>query len=309
MKRFFAIFCLLALAGADADTARGQQDAGLDSVLRQYAPYFTTLRAFSDNIPHEKVYLHFDNTSYAEGDDIWFAAYVTNSANNRPGTLSKTLYVELLNPSGDVVARRVVRIEDGRGRGDFQLNHMPFYSGFYEVRAYTKYMLNFGEEAIFSRVLPVYDRPRNAGRAGEGDNGSERTMTSYGVTAANRTMRRPRPVRESGAVNVRFFPEGSSLVAGVPGRIAFEAVDRAGNPIEITGTAPNGEAQENLIRKTLKKAGLHPLDVDYVEMHGTGTNLGDPIEVYLRGYVLTIRLNDAEKITVEELLHDYSAYR
>lgn len=44
-------------------------------------------------------------------------------------------------------------------------------------------------------------------------------------------------------------------------------------------TAPNGAAQEKLIQKTLKKANLNPLDIDYVEMHGTGTNLGDPIEV------------------------------
>lgn len=44
-------------------------------------------------------------------------------------------------------------------------------------------------------------------------------------------------------------------------------------------TAPNGEAQEKLIRKTLLKANMNPLDVDYIEMHGTGTKLGDPIEV------------------------------
>ncbi len=44
-------------------------------------------------------------------------------------------------------------------------------------------------------------------------------------------------------------------------------------------TAPNGEAQSKLIRKTLMNANLDPFEVDYVEMHGTGTKLGDPIEV------------------------------
>lgn len=44
-------------------------------------------------------------------------------------------------------------------------------------------------------------------------------------------------------------------------------------------TAPNGEAQAKLIRKTLQNANMSPLDVDYIEMHGTGTKLGDPIEV------------------------------
>lgn len=44
-------------------------------------------------------------------------------------------------------------------------------------------------------------------------------------------------------------------------------------------TVPNGEAQEALIRKVLRKANLKGNEVDYIEAHGTGTSLGDPIEV------------------------------
>ncbi len=44
-------------------------------------------------------------------------------------------------------------------------------------------------------------------------------------------------------------------------------------------TAPNGKAQRQLIQDALADAGLKPADVDYVECHGTGTPLGDPIEV------------------------------
>ncbi|MGW3962243.1 SDR family NAD(P)-dependent oxidoreductase [Amycolatopsis sp. NPDC005003] len=44
-------------------------------------------------------------------------------------------------------------------------------------------------------------------------------------------------------------------------------------------TAPNGPAQQRVIRKALTSAGLSPSDVDTVEGHGTGTVLGDPIEV------------------------------
>ena len=44
-------------------------------------------------------------------------------------------------------------------------------------------------------------------------------------------------------------------------------------------TVPSGPAQERVIREALGRAGVEAGSVDYLEAHGTGTELGDPIEV------------------------------
>ncbi|MFF8910687.1 acyltransferase domain-containing protein [Streptomyces olivaceoviridis] len=52
-------------------------------------------------------------------------------------------------------------------------------------------------------------------------------------------------------------------------------------------TAPNPIAQERMLRAAYRRAGVAPHDVHYVETHGTGTSLGDPIEAHSLGAVLS----------------------
>ena len=55
------------------------------------------------------------------------------------------------------------------------------------------------------------------------------------------------------------------------------AVNQDGRSIALT--APNGLAQQAVVRQALKNAQLEPHKIDYIEAHGTGTSLGDAIEV------------------------------
>lgn len=43
-------------------------------------------------------------------------------------------------------------------------------------------------------------------------------------------------------------------------------------------TMPNGDAQTALMKSVYEKAGLDPSETGYIEAHGTGTKVGDPIE-------------------------------
>ncbi|OBY33327.1 polyketide synthase Pks13 [Mycolicibacter kumamotonensis] len=66
--------------------------------------------------------------------------------------------------------------------------------------------------------------------------------------------------------------------------IAGSAVNHDGRSNGLL--APNPDAQEAVLRKAYKNAGIDPRTVDYIEAHGTGTILGDPIEAEALGRVV-----------------------
>lgn len=85
------------------------------------------------------------------------------------------------------------------------------------------------------------------------------------------------------------FGEGAAVVVLKPLKKALEnndhihaiikgsAVNQDGASVGIT--APNSAAQEDVIIRAWKDAGINPETISFIEAHGTGTKLGDPIEI------------------------------
>jgi acyl transferase domain-containing protein/acyl-CoA synthetase (AMP-forming)/AMP-acid ligase II/NADPH:quinone reductase-like Zn-dependent oxidoreductase/acyl carrier protein len=95
-------------------------------------------------------------------------------------------------------------------------------------------------------------------------------------------------VRSEGAGLVLLKPLAKALADGDPiyAVIRGSATNQDGKSSAIA--APNGEAQQRVILSACDRAGVHPGMLDYIEAHGTGTALGDPIEVNALGEVVKI---------------------
>ena len=103
----------------------------------------------------------------------------------------------------------------------------------------------------------------------------------------------------AGALFLEMMPESHLLQQQrqVTAVVAGSAVNQDGRSSGLT--APNGPAQQEVLRAALAAAGLAATAVSTVQMHGTGTSLGDPIEV---GALAAVLANSARKDTAPLVL-------
>ena len=212
--------------------AVAQENGAEDKIERNPLDNLIVRTAVKQSLfPEERVYLHFDNSAYYLGENMWFKAYVMSGTDDTPTETSRVLYVELVAPEGYVVRTNKYKIgDDGTCYGMFELNRL-LLSGYYEVRAYTRYMLNRGKEAVFSRVFPVFDMvhadnwdfknmlDRRRGFLIDVEEDSTRQGLEREVAWVNSKLPK---------VDLKFFPEGGHLVDGIESRVAFEVFGEDG---------------------------------------------------------------------------------
>lgn len=163
------------------------------------------LHKYRSVFPAEKAYLHTDKPYYANGDTLWFKAYLVEGSLHKPDSASTVLYVDLIEQkTGKNVALKRVPLNGGLGHGSITLSD-TINSGAYTVRAYTNWMRNFSEDFFFTKPIYLFDESQ-----------------PFSPAPAN-------------ALDVKFFPESGQLVGGHNTRIALKAINGAGLGTDVSG--------------------------------------------------------------------------
>jgi hypothetical protein len=170
----------------------------------------------------EKIYLHTDKSIYFMGEDLWYKAYDVSASNNLLFDNSNILYVELISPDSKIIARNKTNMEMGLGHGDFQLaDSLGVKPGVYQLRAYTNWNRNFGEDFVFKKNIEIIDVFESRSKTNATQNKAPETLIA--------------DIGNPNNFRVDFFPEGGSLLENATSVVGFKAIDADGNPINVKG--------------------------------------------------------------------------
>ncbi|HZI54407.1 MAG TPA: hypothetical protein VFD56_11910, partial [Chitinophagaceae bacterium] len=102
----------------------------------------------------EKIYIQTSHVFFKQGETVFFKIYVVSAKDQTPANLSNVVYVELINPSGNVVQKSNYKVTNGYAEGSYDFNEQAV-GGIYKVRAYTTWMRNENETTYFTKELTV----------------------------------------------------------------------------------------------------------------------------------------------------------
>ncbi|GAB4055661.1 TonB-dependent receptor plug domain-containing protein [Spirosoma litoris] len=175
-------------------------------------------QTYNQHRPTEKVYVHTDRDAYLVGETIWLKGYLMNGATHEADSVSRVLYIDLVDPVAQRVRLRMqLRATAGYAPGQLFLPD-SVAAGTYQLRGYTNFMRNYPDAYFFSKTITILgaDGVNSEQNKGAGANtGQQKSVPS-------------RP-------DVQFLPEGGQLVEGIESRVAFKAIDALGLGIPVEG--------------------------------------------------------------------------
>jgi len=134
-------------------TAAAQDVPVLNKIMTKTAKLY-------NDMPIERVYLHFDKPYYALGDTIWFKAYLTMDE-HQPSPISKIIYVDILTAKDSLVESLKIPVKNSVSWADIALSQFTYKKGNYRVVAYTNWMNNFGPDYFFNKSITIGDAINN----------------------------------------------------------------------------------------------------------------------------------------------------
>ena len=259
--------------------------------------YSFTLRAQdkpSFKLFFEKVYLHTDRNVYAQGDTLWFKAYLVNAQNNQPIGTSGNLYVDLIEQdSAKIINSEIIRMDYGTGNGDISLSD-SIPSGKYTLRAYTNWMRNFGDNFVFEKEITILNTTTKKADTVAVSNKSANKATKTSVAKVPAIVHIP---------VARFYPESGSLIIGVSSIVAVKTEDRFGKGIPAKGAVLSsaGDTVAHFSCDTLgmglfvllpTQGQTYHAIINTKNQQGLNANLPQPLT---KGF--TIRVNHSDSLT------------
>lgn len=115
-------------------------------------------RSFAQGVDYlsskEKVYIHTNHVFFKPGEQLYFKVYLMNAQDQTPSEQSDVVYVEIINPAGNVLQKMNYKVEDGYTEGSFDFSEQAT-GGVYKIRAYTTWMQNEKETVFFTKEITL----------------------------------------------------------------------------------------------------------------------------------------------------------
>ena len=102
----------------------------------------------------EQVLLTTNKSYYHLKENLWFSGKMLYADTTMSDSISKVVYVEWINPKNELISRQKHHVDTLHFIGMFTLPaELPW--GNYRLRAYTKWMQNFGDSCFYEQIIPV----------------------------------------------------------------------------------------------------------------------------------------------------------
>lgn len=168
------------------------------------------LNSLSENKNLDIVYIQTNKDIYETEEDLWFKGYVLDSQFFFPSSRNKTLFVQLWNNKTDVVVwEEKYEINKGFVDGHIFLRD-SLQPGDYILAAYS-------ENSFFD------------------DSNGLKAIRKLRLVRTILNKKPSVPIKKDSSIHLSIFPEGGNLISGIENNVAFKAVSKDGNPVNVSG--------------------------------------------------------------------------